>query len=134
MSIKIKNKGKWSKTFKFLDNILEQKYITILQKYAELGRRALAEATPVDTGTTRDSWGYEIVSKKKDKYKEYSIVWTNSNIVDSNGDNVNVAILIQYGHATKNGGFVEGVDYINPALQPIFDRLANAAWGEVTKA
>ena len=134
MSIKIKNKGQWSKTFKFLDNILEQKYITILQKYAELGRRALIEATPVDTGKTRDSWGYEIVSRKKDKYKEYSIVWTNDNIVRSNGSHANVAVLIQYGHATKNGGFVEGIDYINPALQPIFDRLANAAWGEVTKA
>lgn len=134
MGHSIEVKGKWSKTFKFLDNILEQKYVKILEKYGELGKRALIDATPVDSGKTRDSWDYQIIGKRKDKYKQYSIIWTNNNIVENSRNKVNVAVLIQYGHATKDGGYVEGVDYINPALKPVFDALAEAAWREVTEA
>ncbi len=96
----------------------------ILTKYAQEGVNALASATPVDSGLTADSWGYEI----EDSRDRSSITWTNSNVVDG----VPIAIIVQYGHATRNGGYVQGRDYINPALQNVFDRLADEMWKEVT--
>lgn len=132
--ISFKNTGNWSKTFKFLDNILEQKYVDILEKYAIMGRNELIMCTPIKTGKTANSWEYEISYEHKGDFKQYSIIWYNKNVVDKGEYKVNVAVLLQYGHATRNGGWVQGIDYINPALKPIFDRLADAAWGEVTKA
>jgi len=96
----------------------------MLSKYAEEGKAALASATPTDSGETASSWDY-IITIKSGRAK---ITWTNSN--DANG--IPVAVLIQYGHATRNGGYVQGRDYINPAIKPIFDKIANELWKGVT--
>lgn len=101
---------------RFVDNIS-------LEKYGKEGVTALASATPVDTGLTANSWNYKIEQTKN----SVSITFYNTNI--QNG--VPIAIILQYGHGTRNGGWVEGRDYINPAIQPIFDRIANEAWKEV---
>lgn len=120
--ISVKQKGDFSKTFKFLK---KNKKISIdFDKYGREGVRALSLATPKDTGLTADSWSYRIL--KDDK--SIKIEFLNSNI--QNG--IPVAILLQYGHATKNGGWIEGIDYINPAIQPIFDKIAKEAWKEVS--
>lgn len=84
---------------------------------------ALSKATPVDTGKTASSWSYEIVVTREG----YTIYWDNSNV----NRGISIALLLQYGHGTRNGGFVEGRDYINPALRPIFDQMADEAWREV---
>lgn len=121
--IKFKHKGELKKTTKFLNKILHRDYIKILDKYAQQGVEALRQYTPKKTGLTSESWGYTI-----EKYSERTVItWTNSNIQNY----VNIALILQYGHATRNGGWVEGVDYINPALKPIFDKMAIEAWGEV---
>ena len=99
----------------------------ILNKYGQKGVEALASATPKDTGLTADSWGYEI----KKGPNETSITWTNSNVVDGW---FNVALMIQYGHGTATGVYVEGIDYINPAIRSIFDAMAEEIWKEVTTA
>ena len=96
-----------------------------LNKYGQEGVAALASATPIDTGKTAASWYYEI----REENGEIIISFNNSNI--QNG--VPIAIIIQHGHGTGTGGWVQGRDYINPALQPIFDEIANRAWREVTK-
>lgn len=97
---------------------------TILEKYGREGVSALSASTPIRTGTTANSWGYVITTNRNG----YSIKWTNSNVVGG----VPVAILLQYGHGTGTGGYVQGRDFINPAMQPIFDKLAEEAWREVT--
>lgn len=98
----------------------------ILKDYAEEGVRALSSATPVDTGKTASSWTYEITVEKGD----YRIDWINTNV----NKGINIALILQTGHGTRNGGWVEGRDYINPALQPVFDKIAEEVWGEVTRA
>lgn len=125
MGITVTSKSKWDKTITWLMNNKERKFYKQLNKYGEEGVRALAQATPIDTGKTATSWNYEIHWSNG----VFTINWTNDNIYRG----LPIAILIQYGHATKNGGFVQGVDYINPALTPIFEKLANEAWEEVTK-
>lgn len=97
----------------------------ILEKYGQMGVEALAEATPKDTGLTANSWSYDIYTSKN----KIQITWKNSNM----NEEIPIAVLLQYGHATKNGGFVEGIDYINPAMRPIFESLANAVWKEVSE-
>lgn len=99
--------------------------LSFLDKFGEQGVRALAEATPKDTGATADSWYYKIVNDGK----SYAIQWLNSNV----NEGVPIAIILQYGHATGTGGYVEGIDYINPAIQPIFERIARDAWREVRR-
>lgn len=121
--ITIRQKGDFKKTEKLLKKSFGRDYRQILEKYGELGVEALSAATPVDTGATASSWYYEIIQNES----SLSVVWKNRNIVNG----INIAVILQYGHATRNGGYVEGRDYINPALQPIFDELANAAWKEV---
>ncbi|HNX63451.1 MAG TPA: HK97 gp10 family phage protein [Candidatus Limiplasma sp.] len=96
----------------------------LLTLYGQAGVEALSAATPKDSGETAGSWSYEIVQKPTG----VAIVWSNSNM----NDGANIAVLLQYGHGTRNGGYVQGVDYINPALKPIFERIANEAWKEVT--
>lgn len=118
-------KGDFSKTDRFLKYAIKSEYTKILEKYGNDGVKALAQATPIDSGQTANSWNYTIKRYKGGA----SITWTNSNVVDG----VPIAILLQYGHGTGNGGYVEGRDYINPALKPIFDKIANDAWKEVTK-
>ncbi len=122
--ITFRHKGDFSKTEKFLNSLLKPDYLNVLERYGQAGVAALASATPKDSGLTADSWDYEITHDGK----ETTIAFTNSNI--SNG--VNIAIILQYGHGTKGGGYVAGRDYINPAIQPIFDKMANEAWREVT--
>ena len=117
-------KGNFSKTDSFLEKMLNVAKIGELDKYGREGVAALEAATPVDSGITAKSWSYKIERNPG----QTSIVWCNSCI--ENG--YNVAVLIQYGHGTKNGGFVQGRDYINPAIQPIFDKIAEKVWKEVT--
>lgn len=122
--ISFKQKGDFSKTEKFLKKSLGRDYRSVLEKYGRQGVAALSAATPVDTGSTASSWSYEIIQNDSG----ISVEWHNSNI----NRGVNIALILQYGHGTRNGGYVVGRDYINPALRPIFDDMANAAWREVT--
>lgn len=123
--ITFRQKGDFSKLTRYLEKVKSVVKLSDLDKYGKEGVAALASATPVDTGLTASSWSYEI----KQKNGSISISFKNSNI--QNG--VPIAIILQYGHGTRNGGWVQGRDYINPAIQPIFDRIANEAWREVTK-
>lgn len=119
------HKGDFSKTFRYFERIKEAARMKILDRYGREGVAALASATPVDTGLTANSWYYEISQKNG----QVSLNFCNSNV--QNG--VLIAVIIQYGHATRTGGWVTGKDYINPAIQPLFDKIANEAWREVTK-
>lgn len=122
--ISFRQKGSFRKTERMLKKSLGRDYRLVLEKYAKQGVDALSAATPIDTGETASSWSYEIIQNGS----SLSVIWKNSNIQDG----VNIAIILQYGHGTRNGGYVRGKDYINPALQPIFDKIADAAWKEVT--
>ena len=121
--ISFKQKGGWKKTSKFLKKLGEGDYYQGLDAIAKEGVEALSEATPKATGKTAASWSYTI---KRTKDKTY-IYWSNSNVVDG----VNVAMLIQNGHGTKEGVYIEGIDYINPAIKPIFDEISEKIWKEV---
>ena len=123
--ISFRQKGDFSKVTKFLERAKESVRLGVLDKYGREGVAALASATPVDTGLTANSWYYTIENKNG----VATLSFSNSNI--QNG--VPIAIILQYGHGTRNGGWVQGRDYINPAIQPIFDRIADSAWREVTK-
>lgn len=127
MKINFQHKGNFNKLEKFLVKGLKIKPVTriILDKYGKMGVEALRAATPKDTGKTADSWYYTI---EEDEHGDLKIVWANSNVTDRN---IHVAILLQYGHATKNGGFVKGIDYINPAINSVFQKMADEAWKEV---
>lgn len=126
MGVVFKNKGDWNDTFSFLRRDRDSDFIRILKKYGEKGVRALSEATPKDTGLTADSWDYEIWTDGKGEYKLY---WTNSNLAEPG---MPIAILIQYGHATRNGSYVKGIDYINPALKYILEKLSQDLQKEVS--
>ena len=123
--ITFRQDGDFSKLTSFLEKSKELFNSGILDKYGRKGVEALAAATPIDSGETANSWYYRIENKNRSA----AIVFCNSHI--QNG--VPIAIILQYGHGTRNGGWVEGRDYINPALQPIFDELAKEAWKEATK-
>ena len=123
--ITFRHKGNFNKLTVFLEKADRTARLKDLDKYGREGVAALASATPVDTGLTASSWYYEI----KRQNGVVALNFCNSNV--NNG--IPIAIILQYGHGTRNGGWVEGRDYINPALQPIFDRIANDAWREVTK-
>lgn len=122
--IKITHKGNFEMTTKYFNKILKRNQFRNLEELAQEGVKALSSATPRDTGLTANSWKYEIIKKEG----LYIINWYNEHIVND----VQIAIILQYGHGTQNGGYVEGRDYINPAIRPIFDRIANEAWREVT--
>lgn len=123
--ITFRQKGDFSKLTRFLERAKETVRLGDLDKYGRQGVAALSSATPIDSGLTAESWYYEIENKKGSA----TITFYNSNV--QNG--VPIAIVLQYGHGTRNGGWVQGRDYINPAIQPIFDGIANKAWKEVTK-
>lgn len=123
--ISFRQKGNFEKTEKLLKKSLGVNYRSVLEKYAQQGVSALSAYTPVESGKTASSWNYEIIQNGNG----FSITWDNSNVVKG----TNIAIILQYGHATRNGGYVAGRDYINPALRPIFDKLANEAWKEITR-
>ena len=122
--ITFSHKGDFKKTFNFLKRAQKLDF-NILARYGELGLQALRDATPKDSGRTADSWYYQIVETTKG----YSLQFLNSNVVDG----VPIAIILQYGHATGTGGYVEGRDYVNPAIRPIFDDIAKNLWKEVMK-
>lgn len=116
-------KGDFTKTLGFLKKAQNSKFEEILTKYGEMGRNALASATPKDSGRTASSWGYRIEPSSSG----VKLVWTNTNI----NQNVNIALIIQLGHGTGTGGYVQGVDYINPAIKPIFDQIADGITKEL---
>lgn len=118
-------KGDFSKTNKFFERLLEVAKLGELDKYGRAGVNALSAATPVDSGVTASSWYYEIEHKNG----VATISWNNSNIQDG----VPIAVILQYGHGTRNGGWVQGRDYINPAIAPLFDKIAKQAWREMTR-
>lgn len=123
--ITFRQKGDFSKLTRFLERAKEAVKLGDLDKYGREGVAALSSATPVDSGKTASSWYYEIEHQNG----SVSITFCNSNV----NKGVPIAIILQYGHGTRNGGWVQGRDYINPAIQPIFDKLAKDAWEEVTK-
>lgn len=122
--ITFKQSGNFNKTERFLKKVSSSLYLRIFERYGREGVDALSSATPIDSGETAQSWGYKVSSYRGGA----KITWTNSNLVNG----VPIAILIQYGHGTKNGGYVQGRDYINPALRPIFDKITADIWREVT--
>lgn len=119
------HKGNFEKTEAFLKRAKEAEFLNRLDVVAREGVSALAAATPVNTGKTASSWDYEIVRTKTGA----TIYWTNSNV----NDGVPVAILIQYGHSTGEGAYVQGTDFINPAMVPVFNNIAESAWREVIR-
>ena len=121
--IKIHHRGSFRRLERMLTRAPKINYASILERYGQEGVRALALNTPLDSGLTALSWKYEVHREGT----SLSIMWTNSNVVNG----VPIAIIIQYGHATRNGGYVQGRDYINPALRHIFDKMANTMWEEV---
>lgn len=123
--ITFRQKGDFSKLNKYLERIKEVVKIGDLDRFGREGVQALSSATPRDTGLTASAWDYSIERSSN----RVSISFNNTNI--QNG--VPIAIILQYGHGTRNGGYVQGRDYINPAIQPIFDKIAEDAWKEVTK-
>ena len=123
--IKFRQRGDFSKLTRYFERVKEVIELGDLDKYGREGVAALASATPVDTGLTASSWRYKIDHGKD----SVSISFYNDNI--QNG--VSIAIILQYGHGTRNGGWVQGQDYINPAIRPLFDKIADEAWKEVTK-
>lgn len=123
--ISFRQKGDFSKFTRYLERLKETTKHGLLDKYGREGVAALSSATPVDSGLTASSWYYEIEHTNGSA----TIAFHNSNI----NDGVPIAIILQYGHGTGTGGWVQGRDYINPAIRPIFDRIANDAWREVTK-
>lgn len=123
--IEFRGKGDFSKATRYFERLKEVARIGILDKYGRAGVAALSSATPRKTGKTANSWYYKIEHSKSSA----TITFGNTNI----NDGVPIAVILQYGHGTGNGGWVEGRDYINPAIQPIFDRIAEDAWKEVTK-
>lgn len=117
-------KGSSHQTEDWLKKMAQGDIFDSLSRYGEEGVRELAKATPKESGETANAWSYEILKDGK----SYSIIWSNSNIVGGTP----VAVLLQVGHATRNGAYIQGVDYINPALRPVFDRMASEAWKKVT--
>lgn len=123
--VSFKQTGDFKKLTSYLERMKEAVNLGKLDKYGQEGVLALSSATPVDTGLTASSWYYKIENSNGSA----TITFCNSNI--QNG--VPIAIILQYGHATRNGGWVQGRDYINPAIRPIFDKIADNAWKEVVK-
>ena len=125
--IQLVSRGKWSKTQNWLKRVTKPNSTRkMLEKYGKLGVEALKNNTPVSTGITAESWYYEV---EQDKNGVYKLIWANQNLAE---EWFNVALFLQLGHATKDGYWVEGVDYINPALAPIFNKIAEEAWDEIS--
>ena len=125
--VKISSSGSFKNSYKFLRFLFNKQHLKRIEEYAQKGVDALRSATPVDTGKTAASWGYEI----KESNNNLTITWTNSN---KSKDGTPIVLLLQYGHGTGWGSYVKGRDFINPALKPIFDEIADNIWKEVTNA
>lgn len=124
--ISVTTSGSFDNTEKFLKRMNSAKMLSVLSQYGNDGVKALASATPIDTGLTASSWDFKVSQKNG----IYTIAWINTNVKSG----IPVAILLQYGHGTGTGGYVQGRDYINPAIQPIFDRIAADVWKVVTSS
>lgn len=124
--VKFKHRGSFNNIEKFLNKMTDRDYLNVLSSYGEAGVKALSAATPVDSGLTAQSWTYEIERTKE----KTTISWLNTNV----NDNVVIAVILQYGHGTGTGGYVQGRDYINPAMRPVFDKIAEQAWREVVSS
>lgn len=124
--IKITSKGKFEKTRLFFKKMSKLEIRYRLDQYGRKGVAALASATPIESGETANSWDYELVESDG----SIAIQWINTHI----NKGVNIAVILQYGHGTGTGGYVVGRDYINPAIQPIFDEMAESIWKEVTSS
>jgi len=124
--IRFTHRGNFNKLEKFFIRMSKAEYLNILEKYGQEGVVALAEATPLDSGVTADSWKFEI----KHGRGTTTLGWLNTSV----NDGVNIAVILQYGHGTGSGGYVQGRDYINPGIAPIFDKIAEEAWKEVTRS
>ena len=122
--ITVTQSGSFANSERFLSKILKSDMFRALDAYGREGAAALSSATPVDSGLTAASWSYRITRGRA----VYKITWTNAHIVQG----VPIAVILQYGHGTGTGGYVAGRDYINPAIRPVFDRIAQAAWKELT--
>lgn len=123
--ITIESQGEWQPTKNWLARMTKLDLALIMNQFGKEGVEALSRATPSKSGLTSKSWNYEVTRTGE----SWKITWTNSNV--NNG--VNIAVILQYGHGTRNGGYVQGRDYINPAIRPVFDKIAKKAWKEVTK-
>lgn len=123
--ITMKQSGNFASTKNFLRRMRLNQELNWLEKYGEMGIEALSQMTPKDTGLTAASWYYQIIRDREG----FALQFLNSNVKDY----VPIAIIIQYGHATKSGSWVEGIDYVNPAVQPIFEEISNKIWKEVTR-
>lgn len=121
--IKLVARGGFKNVSSYIERLKENINIGTLDKYGKRGVEALASATPRDTGLTAASWQYSITRERG----KATLYFHNTNF--QNG--IPIAIILQYGHATRNGGWVQGIDYINPAIRPIFEELANQAWEEM---
>ena len=122
--VTFRHRGNFNHVEKFLNKVSNKSYLNILDKYGQMGVEALAAGTPVDSGETARSWTYEIERTSRTA----TISWLNTH--ENKG--VNIAIILQYGHGTGTGGYVQGRDYVNPAMRPVFDKIAEEAWREVT--
>lgn len=125
--IKVTTRGSFQKTQAFLTRMKTRQHFSVLHKYGSIGVAALSRATPKEKGTTAAGWYYEVV----DRPGYFAIHWLNSHMEDPGA--ISIAAIIQYGHGTRNGGYIQGIDYINPAMRPIFDQMITDMWREVTK-
>ena len=123
--IQVQVSGNTSKADAFLQRMVGRKQFEGLEKYGPIGVQALSAATPEETGETADSWYYEVVSRPG----YFAIHWLNSNMEDG----ISIAAIIQYGHATGTGAFIQGYDYINPAMRPVFAQMIDDMWKEVIR-
>ena len=123
--IKIKHKGNFNNAEKFFNRVLKRDYLNILGRYGDAGVRALRNATPSASGKTAESWDFGI----EEGNGTVTLYWSNSN----ENEGMNIAILLIYGHGLQNGTYVEGIDFVDPAMRPIFEQLANECWKEVTR-
>ena len=125
--ITFEHQGNFENTNRFLTKMRREEIFDALNVFGTMGVNALASVTPVDTGYTASSWNFEIEKTGR----SYSIIWTNQHIIPGHAP---LIIMLQYGHGTGTGGSVQGRDFINPAIQPIFDAIANSVWREVQNA
>lgn len=125
MDITVSQSGDFRNLERFIKNAERGEYLKVLERFGRMGVDALSAATPVESGVTASSWSYDIVELNGSA----EIDFNNANV----NKGVNIAIILQYGHGTGTGGYVQGIDYINPALRPVFEQIANAAWKEVTR-
>lgn len=125
MAIGVETSGSFKNTDDFLNRMMKFDLAAKLKSYGDAGVQALAKATPLDTGETAHSWGYRVIQEKRGPV----IQWFNTHV----NDGVVIAIIIQYGHGTGTGGWVPGINYVNPAMGPVFDKIMAEFWKEVTK-